>query len=67
MPKDLQMEVGPTIPIPLPLKYREDIERYRLHVKLKAFQDGGYTPDGYVAGVPFPNPERDALTLQDLL
>jgi hypothetical protein len=61
MPKDLQMEVGPTIPIPLPLKYREDTERYRLHVKLKASQDGGYTLDGYVAGVPFPNPERDPM------
>jgi hypothetical protein len=61
MPKDLQMEVGSTIPIPLPLKYREDTERYRLHVKLKAFQDGGYTPDGYVAGVLFPNPERDPM------
>ena len=61
MPKDLQMEVGSTIPIPLPLKYREDTERYRLDVKLKAFQDGGYTPDGYVAGVPFPNPERDPM------
>lgn len=43
MPKDSPMEVGPTIHIPLPLKYREDTERYRPHVKLKAFQDGGYT------------------------
>jgi hypothetical protein len=33
------------------------------HVKLKAFQDGGYTPHEYVAGVPFPNPQRDPMLI----
>src|SRR5262249_42968349 len=45
--------------IPLPPKYRGDTERYRSQVKLKPFQDGGYIPEGYVAGVPFPSPDKD--------
>jgi hypothetical protein len=59
MPKDLKIEVGPTVPIPLPPKYREDTERYRSQVKLKASQDGGYIPDGYISGVPFLSPDKD--------
>src|SRR6516164_9665034 len=58
MPKDLQIEVGPTVPIPLPPKYRQDTERYRSQVKLKASPDGGYIPDGYISGVPFLSPDK---------
>jgi len=61
MPNDLQMEVGPTIPIPLPVKYREDTERYSSQAKLKVFQGGSYTPEGYIAGVPFPSPDKDPI------
>jgi hypothetical protein len=51
---DVVMEVGPTIPVPLPKKYRNDTEKYSQSVKLRELGDGGYVLDGYVAGEPFP-------------
>jgi Protein of unknown function (DUF1329) len=40
----------------MPKKYREDTEKYSKQVKLIKLPSGGYTVDGYVAGLPFPNP-----------
>jgi Protein of unknown function (DUF1329) len=56
MPKDLLIEVGPTIPIPLPKKYLEDTARHSSKVRLIPTADGGYVPTGYVAGLPFLHP-----------
>jgi len=56
LPSDLQIEVGPTIPIPLPKKYLEDTSRYSSRVRLLKTSFGGYVPVGYVAGLPFPHP-----------
>jgi hypothetical protein len=56
LPKDLRMEVGPTIPIPLPKRYLSDTAEYADRVKLVRTPSGGYVPIGYVAGLPFPHP-----------
>ena len=54
---DFYIEVGPTIPEPLPDKYREDTEKYKDQTKLLPYpKTGGYTVNGYVAGLPFPDP-----------
>ena len=59
MPADVQVEIGPTVPIALPRRYIDDTARYSGRVKLTHLPDGGYVPDGYVAGIPFPQPEKD--------
>jgi hypothetical protein len=56
MPDDVQMEVGPTISMPLPPAYLADTEKNASRVTLKKLPDAGYIPEGYVAGIPFPNP-----------
>lgn len=56
LPSDLQIEVGPTISIPLPKKYLEDTSRYSSRVSLSKTRFGGYVPSGYIAGLPFPHP-----------
>jgi hypothetical protein len=56
---DYYIEVGPTIPEPLPAKYRDDTEKHNGQTKLVPYpRTGGYTVSGYVAGMPFPNPEE---------
>jgi hypothetical protein len=56
MPAGIQLEVGPTISIPLPKKYLDDTARYSSQVKLTQTPAGGYVPSGYIAGLPFPHP-----------
>ena len=56
VPSDLEIELGPTVPIPLPREYLHDTERFSDRVKLTKLSTGGYVPEGYVAGVPFPHP-----------
>jgi hypothetical protein len=56
LPTDLRIEVGPTIPIPLPKRYLADTAAYSGRVKLIRTPSGGYVPTGYVAGLPFPHP-----------
>src|SRR5262249_49241289 len=55
MPKNVEIEVGPTRPIPAPKPYLKDTEKYG-QVTLQALPNGGYVPRGYVAGFPFPEP-----------
>ena len=55
IPPEAVMEVAPTVSIGLPKKYREDTEKYSRQCKLRKLANGGYTIDGYVAGVPFPD------------
>jgi len=59
MPADVQIEVGPSVPIALPRRYMDDTATLSRHVSLVHLADGGYVPSGYVAGIPFPQPERD--------
>src|SRR5262249_7825120 len=56
LPSDFRIEVGPTIPIPLPKKYLENKAKYSNQVKLRRTSLSGYVPMGYVAGLPFPHP-----------
>jgi hypothetical protein len=56
MPADLQMEVGPTLPMPLPPTYLADTEKNAGRVSLRKLPDAGYIPQGYVTGIPLPNP-----------
>ena len=56
LPRDLHIEVGPTVPIPLPRAYLADTAAYSNRVKLVRTASGGYVPIGYVAGLPFPHP-----------
>ena len=59
MPPDVRIEIGPTIPISLPRRYLDDTARYAEQVTLARVADGGYVPAGYVAGIPFPQPEKN--------
>jgi hypothetical protein len=56
VPRELEMEVGPAIPIRLPAKYLDDTRKFSDRVKLIKLPTGGYVPEGYVAGIPFPHP-----------
>ena len=63
---EFEMVVGPTIPIPMAKKLQEDTEKYSGQTKLRKLENGGYTAEGYVAGVPFPKPSGDQIGQQVL-
>jgi len=56
MPKDLEIDVGPTRHIFPPKLSRKDTEKYGNQTHADETSDGGYIPKGYVAGFPFANP-----------
>ena len=56
---EFTIEVGPTIPVPLARRLKEDTEKYAGQTKLRKVDSGGYTVDGYVAGIPFPKPSGE--------
>ena len=58
---DLTVEVGPSVPIPMPKKFTTDTEKYAGQAKLKQIESGGYTIDNYQAGLPFPDPKDPQL------
>lgn len=61
MPDEVVIEVGPTMPIPLPRTYLRDTAEHSGSVSLKQLPGGGTLPENYVAGIPFPVPaEPDA-------
>jgi hypothetical protein len=66
MPADVSIEVGPTVPIPLPKKFQRDTEQYHGQVRLVRTAAGGYTIEGYVAGLPFPHPSGDTAPYEIL-
>jgi hypothetical protein len=55
---DFYIEVGPTRPLPAPLEYQQDTEKYSQAAKLVPVGEGAYTVTGYVAGQPFPAVEE---------
>ncbi len=63
---DFTIEVGPTVTIPMAKRLREDTEKYAGQTKLRKVDSGGYTAEGYVAGVPFPKPSGDLAGVQAL-
>ncbi len=57
MPSDVQLDVGPTVLLPLPKGYVAATEQYGNQVRV-VHQPGGHMDvAGYVAGRPFPNPQ----------
>ncbi len=57
-PPDFKMVIGPTHDYPLPPEYLKNTEKYSKQVKIVDLPDGGHNVTGYVAGIPFPNPEE---------
>lgn len=58
MPPDFQMVVSAYKSYPLPKIYVENTEKYAKDVKIVTTSDGGHNLSGYVAGLPFPNPQE---------
>jgi hypothetical protein len=52
------MEVGPTHDFPPPGNLAQNTEKYSGQVKLEKLPSGQWMIRGYVAGVPFPNPQE---------
>ncbi len=63
---EFAMEVGPTIPVPQARRLVQDTEKYSGQTKLVKVDSGGYTAQGYTAGVPFPKPSGDQTGYQVL-
>ena len=61
---EFAMVVGPTIAVPLAKRFAQDTEKYAGQTRLRKVDTGGYTVDGYVAGVPFPEPSGDLIGYQ---
>jgi Protein of unknown function (DUF1329) len=55
------VEVGPTHHYPMVRKFVENTEKYGGQTKLIPLPSGGMNWQGYVAGVPFPNPTEPNL------
>ena len=58
MPEDVAINVGPTASVPLPPTYLAATEQYGSQTQVVHFPDGRLGVHGYVAGVPFPNPQE---------
>ncbi|HTW88578.1 MAG TPA: DUF1329 domain-containing protein [Candidatus Binataceae bacterium] len=56
-PPDFRMVIGPTHSYPLPAEYLKNTEKYSGQVKIIDLPNGGHSVTGYVAGIPFPNPQ----------
>jgi hypothetical protein len=57
-PNDFKIVVSATTPYHLPAKFISDTEKYASQVKIVNLPDGGHNITGYVAGLPFPNPQE---------
>jgi len=58
MGPNVQMVIGPTMHYPEPPTYAKYTEEYAGQVKIQTLPDGRHILVGYVAGLPFPNPEE---------
>jgi Protein of unknown function (DUF1329) len=56
LPPETKLVVGPFVSVPPPKKFREDTEHFAGTVTLKQLPSGGFVPENYVAGYPFPTP-----------
>jgi hypothetical protein len=53
VPKDVEIDVGPSISVPLPKQYLEDGEKYGSQIRLVRAFTGGWEIQNYTAGLPF--------------
>jgi Protein of unknown function (DUF1329) len=58
------INVGPTITVPMFKQLRENTEKFMGQTRLRQVASGGYTMQGYVAGVPFPKPSGPLMPYQ---
>src|SRR5579864_1111360 len=58
------INVAPTISVPMFRQLRDNTEKYAGQTQLVRAPSGGYTMDGYVAGVPFPKPAGPLIAYQ---
>lgn len=58
MPSDAVIEIGATQPVHLPPKFYQDTEKYAGQAKLRPLGENRFLIDGYVAGIPFPEPKE---------
>ncbi len=58
MPQDVEMDVGPTVLLPLPKGYVEATEKYGRQTQVVQLPNGHYDVRNYMGGEPFPNPEE---------
>jgi len=58
------INVGPTVSVQMFKQLRENTEKFAGQTKLRQVASGGYTMDGYVAGVPFPKPSGPLMPYQ---
>ncbi len=56
VPADFRIEVGSQNNYPVPRVYRDNTEKYSSRVRVIDTARGGHALEGYVAGLPFPNP-----------
>jgi hypothetical protein len=63
---DYSIVVGPTHHFSMPKQYRADTEKYHGQAQLKKVDTGGYVIEGYVAGLPFPNPSGDLAAIKTM-
>ncbi len=62
---DYTVVVAPTGNYPIPKEMREDTEKYAGQTKLLPYPaTGGFTWEGYKAGVPFPNPTEPNMAVK---
>ena len=54
---NVQFVIGPTQHYPEPPIYQKYTEQYASQVKIETLPDGRHMLQGYVAGLPFPNPQ----------
>jgi len=60
------INVAATSSVPMFRQLRENSEKYAGQTRLRRSASGGYTIEGYVAGVPFPKPSGPLLPYQVL-
>jgi hypothetical protein len=58
------INVGPAAPLAMFRQLRENTEKYASRSRLSRTASGGYTINGYVAGVPFPKPSGPLMAYQ---
>jgi hypothetical protein len=58
LPQDVEIDIGPTVNIPEPPGYVEATEKYSGQTQVVHLPNGNFDVRGYVAGLPFPNPQE---------
>jgi hypothetical protein len=60
------INVGPAIAVPMFKQLRDNTEKFAGQTRLRQAASGGYTIEGYAAGVPFPKPSGPLIAYQVL-